>query len=103
MKVIKVFNFGNLAGYLYEIEKGKMYKFTYAEDYLGPAISQTMPVDKRDYQYEEFPPFFDGLLPEGSQLENLIRQTKTDRSDYLLHLITVGKDLVGSITVEAGE
>jgi serine/threonine-protein kinase HipA len=100
MRKIKIYNFGILAGWLYEIEKGKEYKFIYDENYKGPSISRTMPVAQKEFVYQAFPPFFDGLLPEGNQLENLLRLTKSDRDDYLTHLVTVGKDVVGSITVE---
>ncbi|MFH1197697.1 MAG: HipA N-terminal domain-containing protein [bacterium] len=98
---MKIYNFGKFAGRLFEIEKGKSYKFIYDENYDGPSISQTMPESKKEFEYTEFPPFFDGLLPEGSQLENLLRLTKSDRNDLFFHLMTVGKDLVGAIT--AGE
>jgi serine/threonine-protein kinase HipA len=101
MRKIQIYNFGKIAGWLYEIEKGKSYKFIYDENYNGPSISQTMPVSQKEFEYSEFPPFFDGLLPEGNQLENLLRQTKSDRDDFLTHLSIVGKDMVGSVT--AGE
>jgi serine/threonine-protein kinase HipA len=100
MRIVKVYNFGKLAGNLYEVDRGKLYKFVYDDNYDGPSISQTMPASQKEFEYSEFPPFFDGLLPEGHQLENLLRQTKSDRNDYLTHLITVGKDLVGSVTIE---
>ena len=100
MKSSKIYNFGELAGRLYELEKGKSYKFIYDENYKGSSISQTIPISQREFEYTEFPPFFDGLLPEGSQLENLLRQTKTDRNDFFSHLVIVGGDLVGAITVE---
>jgi serine/threonine-protein kinase HipA len=100
MRRAKIFNFGILAGILEEIEKGKSYKFLYDVNYDGSPISQTMPLNQKEFLYQEFPPFFDGLLPEGNQLEGLLRQTKTDRNDRFSHLIIVGKDLVGSVTVE---
>ena len=43
------------------------------------------------------------LLPEGMQLEALIRQTKTDRNDFYSLLLITGKDLVGSVTIEEAE
>jgi serine/threonine-protein kinase HipA len=55
------------------------------------------------YEFKTFPPFFDGLLPEGAQLEGLLRLKKLDRSDYFGQLISVGQDLVGAVTVEAFE
>lgn len=99
MRKAKVYNFGKYAGDLTELEKLKEYKFVYSDEYSGPAISLTMPVSKKEYYFSSFPPFFEGLLPEGMQLEALIRQTKTDRNDLFTQLTLVGKDLVGSVTV----
>lgn len=103
MRRVKIYNFGKLAGRLEENEKGKQYKFIYDDLYSGQPISLTMPLIQKEYTFNEFPPFFDGLLPEGSQLESLLRLTKTDRNDHFSHLIIVGKDLVGSVTVEVDE
>ncbi len=100
MRKAKVYNFGNPAGELTEIEQGKKYKFVYFDQYNGQPISLTMPVGKKEYSFEEFPPFFDGLLPEGVQLEALIRLMKIDKNDFFSQLIHVGKDLIGSVTVE---
>jgi serine/threonine-protein kinase HipA len=100
MRRAKIFNFGILSGILVEIEKGKSYKYIYADNYDGSPISQTMPLNQKEFLFQEFPPFFDGLLPEGNQLEGLLRQTKLDHNDRFSHLIIVGKDLVGSVTVE---
>ncbi|MEP0860266.1 MAG: HipA N-terminal domain-containing protein [Ignavibacterium sp.] len=100
MRKAKVYNFGIPAGELIEIEPGRKYKFVYYNDYKGKPISLTMPVNKKEYEFDEFPPFFDGLLPEGVQLEALVRQMKIDKNDYFSQLVCVGKDLVGSVTVE---
>jgi serine/threonine-protein kinase HipA len=100
MRKAKVYNFGIPAGELIEIEQGQKYKFVYFEDYNGSPVSLTMPVKQREYEYDQFPPFFDGLLPEGVQLEALIRQMKIDKNDFFSQLIHVGKDLIGSVTVE---
>ncbi len=88
------------AGILEEIEAGKKYRFTYFEKYTGPSIALTMPVDGKEFVFDCFPPFFDGLLPEGPLLEGLLRQCKIDKFDYLSQLITVGNDLVGAVTVQ---
>lgn len=103
MRTIRVYNFGELAGRLFEVEKGKKYSFTYDEQYNGSPISLTMPIHQKEYSFTEFPPFFDGLLPEGNQLESLSSLTKTDRNDHFSHLGIVGSDLVGSVTVEVEE
>lgn len=101
MKKAKVFVNGVLAGYLEEVERGKDYVFTYLDDYQGSPVSLEMPPTQLTYSYKTFPPFFEGLLPEGIMLEGLLRQTKLDRNDLMSQLIAVGKDLVGYVTVEA--
>lgn len=101
MKKAKVLVNGILAGEIQEIERGRNYCFIYLEDYKGPSVSLEMPLTKRIYQYDRFPPFFEGLLPEGSMLEGLLRYAKIDRHDLMSQLIAVGGDLVGNVTVEA--
>lgn len=100
MRKAKIYNFGEYAGDLIEIEKKKKYKFIYNSGYTGTPISLTMPLEKKEYEFDNFPPFFEGLLPEGMQLDALLHRTKTDRDNLFAQLILVGKDLVGAITVE---
>ncbi len=78
----------------------KHYVFQYDFGYEGYPISLTMPVIKQPYEFESFPPFFDGLLPEGIQLEGLLKKHKIDKIDYFSQLLVAGKDLVGAVTVE---
>jgi serine/threonine-protein kinase HipA len=99
MRSAKIFMHGKMAGMLEEIEYGKRYRFVYSDDYYGAAISRTMPVEKRGFEFDKFPPFFDGLLPEGIMLEGLLRQKKIDRNDLFAQLLAVGQDLVGAVTV----
>ena len=87
------------AGELEELVAGN-YRFSYQPDYLGPPVSLTMPIKKTVYEFNQFPPFFEGLLPEGIQLEALLRKYKLDKNDYLGQLLQVGSDLVGAVTVE---
>lgn len=75
------------------------YVFQYNKQYQGPAISLTLPVREAPYTFDRFPPFFDGLLPEGIQLEGLLRIHKIDRDDYFGQLTVTGTDLVGAVTV----
>lgn len=86
------------AGILTEID-GR-YTFTYLPGYSGPPISLTMPVKNEPYEFQGFPPFFDGLLPEGIQLESLLRQRKIDKSDYFSQILAVGADVVGAVTIQ---
>lgn len=82
-------------------EDGGAYVFRYFDEYNGQPVSLTMPVSTREYSFEVFPPFFDGLLPEGVQLEAMLRLNKIDRNDLFAQLIAVGGDLVGNVTVHA--
>lgn len=87
------------AGTLTEVQRGSAYIFRYSDEYDGPAVSLTMPTTTREYTFDSFPPFFDGLLPEGVQLDALLRLNKIDRNDLFAQLTAVGGDLVGAVTV----
>lgn len=87
------------AGILEELE-GKKYQFTYLNDYQGAPVSLTMPLTNKVYDFDAFPPFFEGLLPEGIMLEALLRKYKIDKNDYFGQLIRVGQDVVGAVTIE---
>ena len=98
MRRARVHMMGKFAGYLQEMEDGG-YRFRYAEDYAGPPSSLTMPVNEQELFFENFPPFFEGLLPEGVMLDGLLHQRKLDRTDLFGQLIAVGVDMVGAVTV----
>ncbi|MCF8299230.1 MAG: HipA N-terminal domain-containing protein [Saprospiraceae bacterium] len=87
------------AGVLIENNRNH-YVFQYDDDYKGSPISLTMPVSNKAYEFESFPPFFDGLLPEGIQLEGLLKIYKIDKTDYFKQILVTGQDLVGAVTVE---
>lgn len=99
MRQAKVFVHHRLAGVLREEKMGHAYTFDYADDYRGPPVSLTMPTQQKNYHFDRFPAFFDGLLPEGVQLDGLLRTHKIDAQDYFSQLCQVGEDLVGAITV----
>lgn len=100
MRKAKVFLHNVYAGDLVEVERETKYLFVYTEGYAGDPISLTMPVAQREYEFNSFPPVFDGVLPEGVLLEGLLRACKLDRRDCFGQLIVVGADLVGAITIE---
>lgn len=100
MRSARVFVHGQSAGNLLEEERGKLYLFSYEASYSGPPVSLTMPVSGREFTFDGFPSFFDGLLPEGTQLEGLLRTRKLDEDDLFGQLVAVGSDLVGAVTVE---
>jgi len=99
MRTAEVFFQSVFAGYLRESEDGRKYSFAYNPGYTGPPVSLTMPVRAEAYLFTEFPSFFDGLLPEGAQLEALLRLHKLDRNDKFGHLLLVGADTVGAVTI----
>jgi serine/threonine-protein kinase HipA len=99
MKTADVFFRESLAGKLVEIIKNREYRFIYEKDYSGPPVSLTMPLDQQVYPFDMFPPFFDGLLPEGYQLEALLRMKKIDRDDPMSQLLAAGSDTVGAVTI----
>ena len=88
-----------LAGILEELGGGH-WRFTYADGYSSEPVSLTMPVAQAVHEFDGFPPAFEGLLPEGIQLEAMLRRCKLDRTDLFGQLIVAGQDLVGSLTVK---
>jgi len=103
MRRARVLMHGVPAGILEEFDGGLRVRFAYEETYRGEPISRTMPVRSEPYDFEGFPPFFDGLLPEGEMLEGLLRQRKIDAGDRFAQLLAVGQELVGAVTVEVIE
>ena len=99
MRTADVLVHGRPAGRLAEEDSGRAYAFTYGPGYDGPPVSLTLPVRAEPYRFDRFPPFFDGLLPEGWQLEALLRRAKLDRHDRMGQLLAVGADTVGAVTV----
>jgi len=100
MRKAAIYMHGILTGYLEELDYQKHYRFSYQPDYKGAPVSLTLPLRTKSYDFENFPSFFEGMLPEGVQLEGLLRLAKLDRSDCFGQLVHVGKDLVGAVTVE---
>lgn len=99
MRTAKVFVNNGDAGILRELELARKYSFEYNKGYSGPPVSLTMPVNIPVYTFSSFPPFFDGLLPEGYQLEGLLKFKKIDRNDLFSQLMAVGNDLVGNVSI----
>ena len=95
----RVTQHGVIAGDLESLAAGG-WQFRYLEAYDGEPVSLTLPVRSESYVFPSFPAEFEGLLPEGPQLEALLRLHKIDRHDSFRLLLTVGRDVVGSLTVE---
>ena len=103
MRRAEVFLHNRKAGFLEEIEAGTRYRFCYESSYSGPPVSLTMPVREEPHEYDVFPPFFEGLLPEGFNLEALLRNNKIDSNDLFSQLMAVGAEMVGAVTVREVE
>lgn len=99
MKRAEIYQQAEHAGVLEELAAGR-WRFTYSDDYSGEPVSLTMPMVQAVYEFEGFPPVFEGLLPEGIQLESMLRRDKLDRSDLFGQLIVAGQDVVGSLMVK---
>lgn len=103
MRKADVFMHNIHAGIIEEISLRAAFRFTYDTQYDGPPVSLTIPVRPEPYDYEAFPPFLEGLLPEGYNLEALLRALKIDRQDLFSQLLAVGMDMVGAVTVQEAE
>ncbi len=78
----------------------RSYELSYDVDYKGLPISLTLPVKQKKFIFNQFPVYFDGVLPEGMMLDSLLRTKKIDKDDYFSQLLAVGMDLVGHVTVQ---
>ena len=94
MRQAKVFINNKEAGVLTELEFGTNYRFEYLDGYAGLPVSLTMPTTQRIFEYNGFPSFFDGLLPEGFQLDALLKIRKIDRNDLFSQLLAVGEEIL---------
>ena len=87
------------AAILEEVDKNH-YRLTYDADYTGAPVSLALPIQQKTYEFNQFPAFFEGLLPEGMMLDALLRKYKFDKHDYFAQILCVGHDVVGSVTIE---
>jgi serine/threonine-protein kinase HipA len=99
MRKANILQQGIPAGVLQELDGGH-WQFDYREGYSGKPVSLTMPISRPRWKFGQFPSAFEGLLPEGVQLEAMLRLCKLDRGDLFGQLVAAGEDLVGSLTVE---
>jgi serine/threonine-protein kinase HipA len=100
MKLARIYQQNQLAGFLEARDDGS-YRFTYDAAFNGEPVSLTMPTSQRVWEFPRFPAPFEGLLPEGVQLDALLRLRKLDSNDLFGQLLAVGNDVVGSLRIEA--
>lgn len=99
MRLARIYQQDQLAGLLEARDDGS-YRFTYDAAFHGEPVSLTMPTSRRVWEFPRFPAPFEGLLPEGVQLDALLRLRKLDRNDLFGQLLAVGHDVVGSLRIE---
>ena len=99
MRKAEIYQQGKIAGMLEEVDRNH-YRFTYSAGYHGEPISLALKVREQPYEFDKFPSLLEGLLPEGMQLEALLRKYKVDKGDLFQQLLIVGQDVVGSLTVD---
>ncbi len=100
MKLAHIYQQSQLAGVLEARDDGS-FRFTYDPTFHGEPVSLTMPTSQRTWEFSSFPAPFEGLLPEGVNLDALLRLRKLDRHDLFGQLLAVGNDVVGSLRIEA--
>jgi serine/threonine-protein kinase HipA len=99
MKAARIYQQDQLAG-LFEARDDGSYRFTYEAGFRGEPVSLTMPTTQLVWNFPRFPAPFEGLLPEGVQLDALLRIRKLDRGNFFGQLLAVGHDVVGSLRIE---
>lgn len=91
------------AGILSETDEG--YSFAYDNEYLenplNPPVSLTLPLRQEPYSSNVLFSFFDGLIPEGWLLDEVINNWKIDRKDRFGILLVSAIDPIGAISVRS--
>ncbi len=92
-------------GYLRRQEKGSFFEYddSYLKDCPDDNYGIAFHLSTQNKRYESLGtnlhPFFAGLLPEGLRLQVLTRSLKTSADDLLSHLIAIGSDCIGDISI----
>ena len=110
-RVATVFVNANKAGTLAEyrdvnnLAARESYVFTYAEEYLthGAPIGHHFPLTKTRYEFDALPPFFSNVLSEGWLRAHQAAKARLDKSDEFGLLCANGEELIGAVSVVAGE
>lgn len=96
---------GRRVGLLVETTGGS--RFTYDRGYLdrpgARPLSPKLPLRSAPFESSTLLPFFENLLPEGAQLEILVRQRKLDPRDKLGLLLATLPSSVGDVQIHQEE
>ena len=104
MRKAKVFRNGKYAGMLKE-ENRNSYQFEYDDAYFydssKPAISLTLPKNKKRFQSKYLFPFFYNMLSEGVNKRLQSRHLKIDEKDHFGLLLAIAKyEIIGPVSIE---
>jgi serine/threonine-protein kinase HipA len=92
----------NLAGYL--IQTDEEYIFIYQDDYFidaeKPAISLTIPKNKKEHRSKHLFSFFFGLLSEGDLKLLQCKKLGIDENDHFTRLIKTATNTIGAVYVK---
>lgn len=101
LRQVSVFLYGKRIGYLRQDEQG--FTFEYVEGYYGVPLSLSFPVSQRVFHSEILFPYFASLAPEGWLKRRFSELQKIDENDLFGILIQNGDNLLGAVTLKAGE
>jgi serine/threonine-protein kinase HipA len=92
-----------LAGMLEEVATGYAFAYidTYIHDANAQAVSNTLPLQKKQFESNVLFPFFDGLIPEGWLLKIAEKNWKLNEKDRMGLLLTFCKNCIGAVSVVA--
>jgi len=91
------------AGELLFDSQKQQYIVEYYPQYTNEPVSFTMPKERAPYCYDFLPPFFEGLLPEGPQLEWALEHCGGEGEPRFQILQQAGRDTVGNVQVGDNE
>jgi len=76
------------------------YNDTWLSDNRKPSISLTLPKKKQEYTSQYLFPFFNNMLPEGTNKQVICKHMRIDTHDYFGLLMAIAKtDTIGAIRV----
>lgn len=110
-RIATVFVNGVKAGILAEYRESQdlsareSYTFTYVAEYLvhGSPMGHHFPLTKAQYEFDALPPFFSNLLSEGWLRAHQAQRARLDKTDEFGLLCANGEELIGAVSVVAGE
>ncbi|MFT5724454.1 MAG: serine/threonine-protein kinase HipA [Bacteroidia bacterium] len=102
MKDVDIYLFEDLVGKL-SVDRYGTLSFQYDSKYLtsekSAPISCSLPLKEELYYGQEAHTFFQGLLPEETQLQNISKAIGTDPENAFRLLNELGKETVGALTI----